>query len=203
MPSLQLDARSTVHLAIDMQRLFAEPTDWHTPAAHSILPNVMQLAQAMPDRSFFAAFMVPGTAAAAMGSWQSYYQRWSNMTGERLPPDMLDLMAPLAQVATDATLLRKTTYSVFGMPDLPARLVELGADTLVFSGLETDVCVLASIFDAVDLGFRVIAPVDAMASSSQAGHDAVIRHVLPRLPEQIELVSTASVLEALRASGLP
>ncbi len=31
----------TMHVVIDMQRLFAEDTVWHTPSLHDILPNVL------------------------------------------------------------------------------------------------------------------------------------------------------------------
>ena len=39
------------------------------------------------------------------------------------------------------------------------------------SGSETDVCVLATVLDAVDIGYRVIVVRDAICSSSDEGHD--------------------------------
>jgi len=187
---------TTRHLVIDMQRLFAEETEWHTPAIADILPNVLRLSRERLDRTLFARFMVPANPERANGRWQTYYRRWANLTVERLDPGMLDLVAPLAALARPATLVDKTTYSIFEAPGFDARLKAEGVDTLVFSGVETDVCVLASLFDAVDRGYRVVAVSDAMASSSPASHAAMLEHLFPRLPEQVDVVTTDAVLRA-------
>jgi nicotinamidase-related amidase len=185
---------TTRHLVIDMQRLFAEETEWRTPAIADILPNVLKLSQAHLDRTLFARFMTPANPDAATGRWQVYYRRWASMTGDRLAPGMLDLVAPLAALATPANVVEKVTYSIFGAPGFAARLEAEGVDTLVFSGVETDVCVLASLFDAIDRGYRVVVASDAMTSSSPTSHAAMIEHLFPRLAQQIDVATTDTVL---------
>jgi isochorismate hydrolase len=56
--------------------------------------------------------------------------------------------------------------SAFAEPTLLAHLQKREADALIVSGSETDVCVLATVLDAVDLGYRVIVLRDAVCSSS-------------------------------------
>lgn len=46
---------------------------------------------------------------------------------------------------------------------------------LIISGSETYVCVAATVLGAVDLGYRVILARDAVCSSSDAGHDALLK----------------------------
>ncbi len=46
----------TWHCVVDMQRLFAENTDWHTPDLAGILPNVVALCEARRERTLFARF---------------------------------------------------------------------------------------------------------------------------------------------------
>ena len=41
-----------VHLCIDMQTLFAERTDWHVPWLERVLPTVIRLAEAHPERTY-------------------------------------------------------------------------------------------------------------------------------------------------------
>jgi nicotinamidase-related amidase len=183
----------TRHLCIDMQRLFAEQTDWYTPGMAVILPQVVALS-ARP--SLFARFMVPETADHATGQWRDYYRRWAQFTGRTIDPALLDLMAPLAALAGPGAVIDKVTYSVFEAPGFAARLAAEGVEALVFSGVETDVCVLASLMAAVDRGFRVVAAVDALSSSNLTAHQAVIDHVLPRMADQVEIVPTAEILAA-------
>jgi len=57
------------------------------------------------------------------------------------------------------------------------------------------VCVLATVLDAVDLGFRTIVVEDALCSSFDEGHDALMTLYRNRFSEQIELMSQAQVSE--------
>ena len=66
--------------------------------------------------------------------------------------------------------------------------------TVIVSGAETDVCVLSTVLDAVNIGFRVLIVEDALCSSSDAGHDALMTMYRLRFSEQIDLVRA----EALR-----
>jgi nicotinamidase-related amidase len=79
--------------------------------------------------------------------------------------------------------------------DLDQHLAEGKADTLVFTGAETDVCVLATVLGAVDRGYRVILVTDALCSSSDVGHDALLTLYRTRFSEQIETACVDEVLE--------
>jgi nicotinamidase-related amidase len=76
--------------------------------------------------------------------------------------------------------------------------MQRGADTVIVSGSETDVCVLATILGAVDRGFRVLVVTDAICSSSDAGHDALLTVYRGRYSEQIETVTAETVLSEWR-----
>ena len=178
-----------VHVCVDMQRLFAEPTVWHAPALHEILPAVTRLCALAPGRSLFTRFLTPAHAGQACGSWRRYYHRWADVTLQRMDPAMLDLVEPLAAFVPPASVCDKTTHSAFNSGPLREEIAQRAAHTLVVSGVETDVCVLATILDAVDLGYAVIVARDAVAGSNAASHQAVLDQVLPRLEEQVQLAS--------------
>jgi nicotinamidase-related amidase len=187
-------SENTLHLVIDMQRLFAEETAWHTPAIAEILPNILALCRARPSDTIFARFIVPQDGEHAAGRWKNYYRRWSTVTLDVLDVAMLDLVAPLAAIAQPSSIVDKETYSVFGASGFAERLEASGVDTLIFSGVETDVCVYASVLDAVDAGYRVILVEDALASGDRKAHSAVLENLAPRLSEQIEILSTEAIL---------
>ena len=77
-------------------------------------------------------------------------------------------------------------------------LLQRRADALIISGSETDVCVLATVLSAVDLGYRVIVARDAVCSSSDEGHDMLMRLYHTRYTEQIETADTEAILSRWR-----
>ncbi len=198
MPDLPELSPTIVHMAIDMQNVFAQETAWRLAHIDTIVPNIARLAEAFAGRTLFTRFVTPTTAQEAKGRWRRYYEQWPQFTGAVMDPELVEVIPALQPYATADTLLDKLT--AFDAADCAPRLEALGADTLLFTGVETDVCVLATLLAAVDRGYHVIAVADALASSSQGGHDATLAHVLTRLPDQVEIVNTADVLAALQAA---
>jgi nicotinamidase-related amidase len=74
-------------------------------------------------------------------------------------------------------------------------LVERHVRTVVVSGAETDVCVLSTVLGAVDLGFRVVIVQDALCSSSDTGHDALMTMYRARFHGQIDLVEARELFD--------
>jgi len=184
-----------LHLCIDMQRLFAEDTPWHTPWMSRVRPVVQRLTEAHPDRTIFTRFITPRRADEMGGSWRRYYERWDCMTQEKLAPGMLDLLPELQAFVPPATVFDKTTYSPFVDPALGEHLAEREADTLIISGAETDVCVLAAVMGAMDRGYRVVIPIDAICSSADETHDALLGLYHRRFGQQIETATTDEILQ--------
>lgn len=185
---------NTIHIAIDLQRLFAEDTVWSTPALMGVVPNVAALAKTGP--TLFPRFVTPERAEDAPGTWRRYYTHWAAVTRPNLAPGMLDLVADLAALAEPGSVIDKPTHSAFAAPEFVDRLAALAADTLIVTGVETDVCVLGTILDGIDRGFRIVAVSDAMTSSSLPGHHATLDLILPRFDQQVEIVTTEAALRA-------
>lgn len=116
------------------------------------------------------------------------------MTGERLDPRLIELVPPLAALVPPAFVVDKSHYSPFVEPGFLKMLDRLRADTLVVTGGETDVCVLAAVMDAIDAGYRVVLAEDALCSVSDESHDAMLRHFASRFSQQIEVASSEEIL---------
>jgi nicotinamidase-related amidase len=127
-----------------------------------VLPVVTELASWHPERTVFTRFIPPERATDMPGMWQRYYTRWRNATREHLDPALLELLPPLAKLCPPATVIDKTRYSAFVGSQLVEHLGVREADGLIVTGSETDVCVLATVLGAVDLGYRVIVVRDAV-----------------------------------------
>jgi len=74
-------------------------------------------------------------------------------------------------------IIDKHSYSAFIGTDLDVRLRERGIRTLVFAGVQTNVCVECSLRDAVCMGYYAVLATDCIASYAQALHEATVRNV--------------------------
>jgi nicotinamidase-related amidase len=188
----------TVHVCIDMQVIFSAAGIWPTPWMERVLPVITEIAGRFPERTIFTRFITPEQPGHMPGMWQHYYKRWREATRSQIDPALLELMPSLKRLAPPAVVINKTRYSAFAEPHLAARLKQHGCDGLIITGSETDVCVLATVLGAVDLGYRVIVVRDAICSSSDEGHDALLRVYHGRYSEQIETASAEEVLARWR-----
>lgn len=189
---------SCAHLCVDMQNLFTGGTDWDTPWMERVLPVVERITAAFPERTVFTRFIPAARPAEGEGTWARYWERWASMTLERLPEKATGLLPSLARFAPPAEVVDKRFYSPWYETDLHARLKRRGVDTLIITGAETDVCVLAAVLGAVDRGYRIIVPTDALCSSSDVTHDALLTLYRERYGQQIETVRWEEVVEAWR-----
>lgn len=188
--------QDAVHLCTDMQRIFAPGGLWQTPWMERVLPVIVEIAARYAARTVFTRFITPEHAEDRPGQWQGYYRRWRAATRGQLAPGQLDLMPELARFVPPATVIDKPAYSAFFCSELDRFLQAKSVKTLVVTGAETDICVLSTVLAAVDRGYRVAIVEDALCSSSDDGHDALMTMYRMRMQQQIELI-TADLLPEL------
>ncbi len=186
-----------VHLCIDMQRLFDKGSEWQVDWMRRVLPNVCHLVETLPDRTVFTRFIPPETLDDAPGTWRRYYEKWPQMLRRNLDPDWLRLLPELEIHLPRARIFDKPVYSPWMDGRLHALLQRDRIDTLILTGGETDVCLLAAVIGAVDLGYRVILVSDAVCSSTDDTHDAAMEMYGKRFGQQIEMVETAPLVAAM------
>lgn len=106
--------------------------------------------------------------------------------------EIIERLAP----RPDEWVLDKGRYSAFHRTDLDARLKALGVDTLIVSGVLTDVCVLSSVFDAFALGYHIRLVSDACTTTTLAGHYSALL-ILANWVYALEILSCVQCLRAL------
>jgi len=182
------------HICVDMQRMFAEETPWYVPWMDRILPQVREVSEAYPEHTIFTRFVPPRAADDMWGEWRDYYTKWWMMTGEHLPSEMVELVQPLADLVPPARVFDKQVYSPWIGGRFHAALTDEQVTTLVVSGGETDVCVLATTLGAIDLGYRVVLLRDAVCSGADDTHDASLALLNDRFSVQLDLSTTEEFL---------
>ncbi len=152
----------------------------------------------MQTRTVFTRFIPVHRPEQAHGAWRRYYERWAELTLDRADPGLYDLLPAFRPLVPPAIVTDKGTYSPWGEPGFERVIAGLGPTTLVITGAETDVCVLAAILGAVDRGFRVVVPTDGVCSSSDSTHDALLKLYQERYSLQIEAAKSEEILAAWR-----
>ena len=185
-----------LHICIDMQRIFLEPGPWYAEAGLALLQKIEQLVHARNLSSVFTRFITPGNASEATGSWQTYYEFWHQVTKAEAGEEWLALHPTLQKFAKAENTFDKTTYDAFASGSFKSSIERAKPSALIFSGIETDVCVLATVFTAVDLGFRTIIAQDAVTSSDLDSNNACFEFLFPRYSQQIEIATVAEILSA-------
>jgi nicotinamidase-related amidase len=92
-----------------------------------------------------------------------------------------DAALPLEEFGRDDSDLTSTRLHglspIFGQ-DVDGLLRNLGCRTLVIVGVSTNVAIPNAVFDAVNLGYQVVLPVDAVAGVPVGYSDTIIRNSL-------------------------
>jgi nicotinamidase-related amidase len=189
---------TAVHVCVDMQRLFGPGTEWALPWMPRVLPEIVRLCELDPARTVFTRFIPARRPGEGHGIWRRYYERWASMTIEAVGEAMVRLMPELEAFAPPAEVVDKPVYSPWLGSDLHRRLRARGCDTVVVSGGETDMCVLATILGAADLGYRTVLVGDAVCSASDEAHDAMLALFAQRYDQLVETATAEEVAEAWR-----
>ncbi len=184
------------HICIDMQQIFLEPGPWYAEAGLALLPKIEQLVHARNLPTVFTRFITPSRETEATGSWQTYYKFWHQVTKAEAGEEWLALHPTLQKSAKSENTFDKTTYDAFASGSFRSSIERAKPSALIFSGIETDVCVLATVLTAVDLGFRTIIAEDAVTSSDLDSHNACFEFLFPRYSQQIEIATVAEILSA-------
>ncbi|WP_274627688.1 cysteine hydrolase family protein [Arvimicrobium flavum] len=187
-----------IHLCVDMQRLFGPGGPWPVPWVEKVLPAIEELTGRHPDRTIFTRFIPAVRPGEGPGMWARYYQRWAAATLSNIDPALVELAPSLARFVPPAKVLDKRVYSPWTEGGLDALLHGSTIDALLVTGGETDVCVLATVLGAIDRGFRTVIVTDAICSSADQTHDALMELYRSRFSEQVEAVTMEEVIDGWR-----
>lgn len=107
--------------------------------------------------------------------------------------DFVEALRPRKQ----EIVIDKPGYSAFAHTELQHVLITRGIDTLIMTGVTTEVCVSSTLRAAIDLGYRCITVSDACASSNPTLHKAALAMIGVEGGIFGEVATTAEVVEWL------
>lgn len=177
-----LDAPKTALVVIDMQNFFmADGYLAACPVARDIVPNINRMAAAMRGAGGLVVWVQNTAPPDSVQTWSAFHER---MTADNAEARLRD-MAPGSDgyalwdgldVKDGDEIVEKNRYSAFikGSSEIEPVLRGRGIDTLVFTGVATNVCVESSARDAMMLNFRTLMVSDGCAAFTDAEHNATL-----------------------------
>lgn len=193
----------TILVVTDMQKLFLteKKSPWSEPKQLSIIPNIKKLINLFGKNNvIFTRFIPPSNWKDQRGSWQTYYKINKKITKNYLNPDAFKIVDELLPYVSHNSLSdRNKSASVFTVGNFHSKIKNRSAKFLIFTGIEADYCVLASVLDAIHLGYYVIVIVDACSSSNANGQKHALG-IFERFPEQLWITTTKNIIKHLSKS---
>jgi ureidoacrylate peracid hydrolase len=175
-----IDPARTALLVIDMQNYFMKPGFLgEVPLAREIVPSVNRIAAALRERGGHVVWIQNATNGTR--------ENWSVMHDHLMTPESRDLryatmdieheghaLWPELEVQPQDGRIVKKRFSAFieGSSDISSYLHKRGIDTLLISGTATNICCESSARDAMMLNFKVTMVADALATYTDAEHNA-------------------------------
>jgi len=172
----------TALLVVDMQNYFmADGELGCCPAARDIVPNVNRIAGALREAGGHVFWIQNAAPPETLKSWANLHALYSKenretrlkrlakgSTGHALWSDL--------DIAPQDTRVEKTRYSAFirGASDIEKLLRDRDVDTVIITGVATNVCCESTARDAMMLGFRTLMVADANAAPSDEEHNAAL-----------------------------
>jgi maleamate amidohydrolase len=103
----------------------------------------------------------------------------------------------------DEPVLMKLFASAFFGTALAAMLVAHECDTVIVTGASTSGCVRATVVDAMQHGYGVIVPREAVADRAAGPHEAALFDIEAKYGNVVGIDEAEELLAAARASGAP
>ncbi|MCB1744849.1 MAG: cysteine hydrolase [Gammaproteobacteria bacterium] len=176
----RLEPSRTALIVVDMQNYFMAPgQQFETPTAREIVPAVNLLAAGLRAAGGTVVWIENLAPEDSAREWPTYSARyspagWARRDRSLKPDDTGFQLWPALDVQSTDLRVRKTRFSAFiqGASTLEQLLRAAAIDTLLITGVATNICCESTARDAMMLNFKVIMVSDACAAPSDALHAA-------------------------------
>ena len=204
MTDFPLRPANTALINVDMQRCFVEGSPLAAPDGPALVERVNQLARACRDT---------GVLVVHTRGWMKKDRSNVGVMGELVPPFIVDLytegeasaeLHDALEVEASDVILNKTRYGAFHGTELEAILRSRGIDTVIISGIATNICCETTAREAAQHDFRVFFLRDGTATKEMNGvpADDLQRATLASLGMVFaQIANIDELMEKLRTSA--
>ena len=174
-------------LVIDMQNVYLPGEAWGCPSAKEAAQNICRLLDADAAGEVIFTRFVPPTDE--IGTWKDYNIANADINASEYLNDMMEELKPYLE---KYPLYDKSIYSSCRVPEVIEAMKTAGRSVL--TGVVADCCVLATMMEAIDNGYKVVYLTDCIAGSTAENEEAVARIAATLAPVQTLVMSSGEYL---------
>jgi len=137
--------------------------------ARKIVPNISTLIKKAKKQGIPVIYLRDAHTLddKELGIWGEHAMKGS--TGSEIIPEL--------KPEKNDIVIEKKWYSAFVDTQLPNILKRLGIDTIIFTGVSTDICVQNNVAPAYFSGYKTIVPRDCTASIDEASYEFSLKYM--------------------------
>ena len=165
--TLRYDSSEDLLILIDFQNVYLPGKPWACPTMEQAIENTLNILHSPDSPDYVLTQYI--ASQKPIGRWQQYNEEYAQINADEFLSEFPD---PINQIKNDDNVIIKDTYSSLKSPALQTRLQ--GKKRVVLTGVVAECCVLATMMDAIDLGYEVIYLYDCISGFS-AENEKMIR----------------------------
>lgn len=174
----KFEGRKTAVINVDMQNFFVEEGYLAAcPNAQDIVPALNRLSAAVRDAGGPVVWIQTTAEPEATVDWGSCQEMYSPENWDKRSEQLAESHAgfdlwPALEPSDEDMFIKKTRYSCFisGSSNLDEELKMRGVDTVLITGVATNVCCESTARDAMMLNYKTIMVADALAADREDAH---------------------------------
>ena len=188
------NAAEDLLLIVDFQNVYLPGYDWACPDMPEAMANTISILinPEAPDY-LMTAYIAP---TEPVGRWQDYNEAYKEINENAFLSEMAEAMLPFAE---EGRVAEKTTYSSMDCDAVVEAMK--GKKAVVLTGVVAECCVLATMLDAIDMGYEVVYLYDCIAGCSEE-NEAMIKALAESFaPVHTTVMSSEEYLDAIGAGS--
>jgi len=184
------DASEDLLLVVDFQNVCLPGYDWECPGMPEAMKNTIKLLNASnaPDY-LLTRYIAP---SEPVGRWVQYNEAYREINEN---PFLAELPEKLKPFAAEGKVVDKSTYSAMKSEQVLAALE--GKKAVVLTGVTAECSVLATMMDAIDMGYEVVYLYDCVARQSAEVDANVLGLAELYMPIHTTIMSSEEYLSAI------
>ena len=177
-----MDLDRSLLLVIDLQLVVAPGGAWEIPGIEPVIATATALVDGHRGPTIASRHRPVPDVPGSIGPFARHDDR------APLTDEASELVPGLAHLPT----ADKRTYSAYRCDEVRRAVARV--DRVILCGVESDCCVLATVFDLLDAGVATVVVEDAVQGPDPLAHEGALR-AMHRLGDLVQLRSAGDVLE--------